>query len=438
MFENTELMRYIVIALIGAIAAVLVNRNVAVFNDGLRPIMPEFIEGRMDRKALAATSFALSFGLVVGFGIPFSIGTNILLIHSVLLGTDIIGTWFPSSKKGFVFSGVVGALYGMGLVYGLELVVDIFKKLPVNFIPAMDAVGAPVITAFAAFPALVVAMQFGFKRGILTFVLTFLTRQFFAYYGNINLGATEVTLNADGMALLVGMSIMIFFAIRQKADPNESGANAALLSLFADRVAKIKKNIWFLAVSGGLIAAAASMLMMAGDPISLNLVKQGNLSAASMTSLARAISFIPLVATTAIVTGVYSPAGTKFVFVVGFLFPHHPLLAFIVGALTVMIEVYTLDLIAKALDKYPGMKAAGEHIRVAMNKVLEISLLVGGMMAADKIAPGLGFLFVAGIYTLNKYMKKPVDDMAVGPVAAILLGIIVNILYAVGLYVPGK
>ncbi|MDN4592479.1 YhfT family protein [Polycladomyces subterraneus] len=38
--------------------------------------------------------------------------------------------------------------------------------------------------------------------------------------------------------------------------------------------------------------------MMAGDPISLNLVKQGNLSAAIMTSLARAISFIPLVATT--------------------------------------------------------------------------------------------------------------------------------------------
>lgn len=61
--------------------------------------MPEYIEGRMTRAELAATSFALGFGLVIGFGIPFSIGSPIILAHSILLGSDIIGIWCPDSKK---------------------------------------------------------------------------------------------------------------------------------------------------------------------------------------------------------------------------------------------------------------------------------------------------------------------------------------------------
>ncbi|HPA93979.1 MAG TPA: YhfT family protein [Petrotogaceae bacterium] len=123
-------MGYVLIALIGCMAAILANKGVAVFNDGLRPIMPEYLEGRMDKKALAATSFALSFGLVIGFGIPVSIAATIILIHSVLLGTDIIGTWSPSGKKGMIIAGVVGALYGLGIMVGLQVIVDVFAKLP--------------------------------------------------------------------------------------------------------------------------------------------------------------------------------------------------------------------------------------------------------------------------------------------------------------------
>jgi len=66
-------MKIVIIALIGALASIMANKGIAVFNDGLRPIMPEHIEGRMSRKELAATSFAMSFGLVIGFGIPFSL-----------------------------------------------------------------------------------------------------------------------------------------------------------------------------------------------------------------------------------------------------------------------------------------------------------------------------------------------------------------------------
>ena len=71
-----------------------------------------------------------------------------------------------------------------------------------------------------------------------------------------------------------------------------------------------------------------------------------------------------------------------------------------------------------------------------MSKVLEVALLVGGLMAANAMAPGLGLFVVIGLYVLNKTSKKPIVDMAVGPMGAILVGILINILFVVGLYLP--
>ena len=63
-------MKYIVIVCIGALASVLANRGIAVFNDGFRAIVPQYYDKKISRKELAAMSFAVSFGLVIGFGIP--------------------------------------------------------------------------------------------------------------------------------------------------------------------------------------------------------------------------------------------------------------------------------------------------------------------------------------------------------------------------------
>lgn len=426
-------MNYIVAILLGALASFLANRGVAVFNDGLRPIVPEFLEGRMDRKSLAATSFALSFGLVVGFGIPFSLTTPIILVHSILLATDIIGTSFSADKKGAILSTVVGGIYGILITLGLKIIVELFAKLPVNFLPALGKVGAPIIVAFAAFPALVVAYQYGFKKGATTFIVTILIRQLFQVYGKISFGGSTIALNPDGMALLVGMIIMVTFAMREKSTTTGVGSNEMLLNIFAARVERIKKNMISLGLMGGVISAAISLNLIAGDPISLNLLAEGKISEAGLAALARAIGFVPLVATTAIATGVYAPAGMTFVFVIG-IFLRNPIIAFVGGVLAIIVEICALGAIAKFLDKFPGVKACGDQIRTAMSKVLEISLIVGGMIAADAMAPGLGYLFVAGVYVLNKTAKKPLVDMAVGPVSAIALGIILNIFSLIGLY----
>src|SRR5699024_4461060 len=153
-------MEILFVVLIGAIAAILANRNIAVFNDGLRPIVSEHIEGNLNRRELGLTAFAMSFGLVIGFGIPFTLSASIILIHSILLGTDIIGLVTPKNKWGSPVAAVVGGLYGWGLMVGLEGFVKLFEYLPVNFLEPMGQVGDPVVVSFMDFLAIVVYLSF--------------------------------------------------------------------------------------------------------------------------------------------------------------------------------------------------------------------------------------------------------------------------------------
>jgi cell division protein FtsW (lipid II flippase) len=60
------------------------------------------------------------------------------------------------------------------------------------------------------------------------------------------------------------------------------------------------------------------------------------------------------------------------------------------------------------------------------------------MMAANAMAPGLGFFVVAGLYILNQTAKRPMVTMAVGPMGAIFVGVLINVLYVLGLYLPPK
>ncbi len=422
-------MKILMIAIIGALAAIMSNKGIAVFNDGLRPIMPEYLEGRMNRKELAATAFAMGFGLVIGFGIPFSLTTSIILIHSIFLGTDIIGTFCPDNKKGTIISIIIGALYGVGIVTGLEGIVKAFEKLPVNFMDSLGLVGAPIVVAFAVFPALATAYQYGAKKGLLNLIISLVVRQIAVAINPINMGSAAINLNPEGMALVAGMIVLMVYATREKVEED----TVDLSSVFGQRVEKIKENIVILMIMGGLVAAATSLNYVAGDPISLNLAGEGKYVDAGFAALARGIGFIPLIVSTTIATGVYGPVGMTFIFAIGF-FIKNPIISFIVGAAVMGLEVLLLGKIGHSMDKYPGIREAGDNIRNAMSKLLEVALLVGGMNAANAIAPGMGFFIVAGLYILNEISGKPVVSMAVGPISAILVGILANLLSLIGLF----
>ncbi|MBE8595997.1 YhfT family protein [Xenorhabdus sp. BG5] len=427
------------LAAIGAIAAMMANRGIAVFHDGLRPLLPEYLEGRMSRKALAATSFALSIGLVVGFGIPFSLTAPIVLVHSLLLGTDMIGIWCANSRRGFIASGVIGALYAIALLAGLRSVVELFAMLPVNFTDDLKKVGDPIVACFALFPAMVVGYQYGYRKGLLVMFTALVGYLATKAIGPLSFGGMiekPVSIDPNGAALLLSMIAMFYFAMRERPTQTaeQKGANEVLIGLFSTRIERIQKNKWLLILCGGLTASAATMSfsLLAEGPVSLQLMAQGEQTNALLVALARAISFIPLVGTTAIATGVYSPNGMKFVFVAG-LATNNPWIAFVAGGITMFIEIQLLAKIAIWLDKYPGVKACSGHIRTAITKMLEVALLVGAMIAANAILPGMGFMIVAGIYLLNRTSKRPLVEMAIGPIATIIVGILANLLFLLGI-----
>ena len=431
-----SVIKIIVIAIAGALGSALANRGIAVYHDGLRPIMPELIEGRMKRVELATIAFGLSFGLVIGFGIPFSLTSSIILVHSLWLGTDIIGTWFPGSfekgwmkdKKsmwGFIGSIVTGGAYGALLVVGLQAIVNLFEKLPINFFGSLGSLGDPIIYAFAIFPAVAVAMQFGVKKGLITFALTILARQVASAAG---------LSSADGIALAVGVLVLMGFAIADKPK-GEKKSEQSMQALFTERANRIKKNLPYIALMGAVYGVACNLALMMEGPQSITALAAGDRAAATSITIARAISFIPLKAMTSLTSGVFAMDGFGFVATVGLLSPNW-IVAAIAGAATMSLEAYSLVFIGKLLDKFPGVRNAADNIRTSMTKLLEVATLVGSMIAANAMAPGLGFLVVAGAYVLNEITGTRIVRMAIGPIAAIFTGILINVLAVVGLYTP--
>ena len=431
-----DILKYIVIIAIGALASMLANRGIAVFNDGFRAIVPQYYDKQISRQELAAISFSISFGLVIGFGLPTSIGASIILIHCLLLTTDIIGVSCPDSKLGLIMSGVIGGLYGLLLLIGLEFIVTLFGMLPYNFLSDLGSVSTYMTIAFAIFPALAVAYQHGFQKGAITAIVTVVAWFLLKKFGTFPIGeGKSFTLNADGMAMLVGVIMMLVYAAQIKG---EGSANATLTQVFSSKLERIRKNWFLLAIMGGLIAAGTSLAIVAGDPASLAALGNGQAAEGGMIALARAIGFVPLVFTTSIVTGVYAPAGCTFVFVVGLFLNGNPLLALILGAGVMIVELLLINVFAKGMDKFPGVKEMGEHIRTSMTKVIEITLMVGAVVGAEKTAAafglsGVGAMFVIAVVLLNRRSKKPIVEMAIGPVACILFGLLANVLALIGL-----
>lgn len=149
-------------------------------------------------------------------------------------------------------------------------------------------VGSPVVVAFSIFPAVAIAYQHGFKKGAISLGATALTLFAVKKFGTFELGnGTTFTLSAEGMSLLVGMIFMIIFAIGVKSEGSD--ANQNLISIFLERVNRIKKNWLILAGVGGLVSAATSLLIIAGDPISLSLLGEGKYSEAALAAFARGI-----------------------------------------------------------------------------------------------------------------------------------------------------
>lgn len=421
--EQLNILKIVTFAIMGGYATFLANRTIAVYHDGLRPIMPEFLNGRMSRKELAGISFAISIGFITGFAMPITLATGIIVIHIILLTADIIGV----SIKNTILAVIVGAIYGGAITVVLDSVISMFAYLPVNFLDALASVGDPIIYAFVAFPAVAVAYQFGKKKGLITFLFSLLGRILIEFINPVTIVGNEVSLSPEGIAMLFGMICLIIFAAKDKSRGDDTNSN-----LFSDSVARIKKNIWYLIPMGVIIAVAANYQWIAGEPIADALLAKGDVTSAAIVAFIQAIAFLPLVMTTALVSGVYATNGwCDWLEGLGYIAPN-PLVAAVLGGTAMGLEVLSLGRISKFLNKFPALKMSGDNIRTAMTLILEIALLVGGINAGSQIWGGTGVFIVVGLYILNEITGRPVMKMAAAPIAAIVVGILANIAAVIG------
>lgn len=430
-----NLFNIVIIMMLTGLTSFISHMGMAVFHDGIRPVIPEYLSGRLKRLEMASVAFGLSVGFIASVGIGNALATNLLNPWLLFLATDIIGVVSPNK----VLSMIFGAIWGLLSLTGIGTVNMVLTGAPIDLIGGMASVGEYVVTGFSLFPIIAIIMQFGVKNGILSTVIVILFRV---------LGSKFSSISADSWTMFVGVLMLLGFAIFKDVKGNVNKNTKNENNIFSERVLKIRKNIIFLMLSGALIALASNLRIFAGSDVSMfdlsRAYSMSDISASNQliktvatNEFFRGLSFIPLIATTAVTTGVYGVAGFTFVYVIGYLSPN-PLIALIGGAIIICMEVLLLGSIGKFLGKFPSLRDSSDNIRSSMNLSVEFALLIGSVIAATKMSATTtlgasgGFLIIAVIYLINEVSGKRIMKMAIGPIAAILTGIILNILYFVG------
>jgi hypothetical protein len=488
----------LVVMALTACTALAAHLGKSVFHDGIRPIMPEFLEGRMKRAELASVSFGLSIGFIVSVGVSFAISFQLLNPWLLFLPTDILGViafapWLAA---------VLGAAWGLVVIFGLAGVQLAFGALPVDLLGALGQLSTPVLVGFTAFPIIAILSQFGKVRALIAAIAALIVRQILPLIAGIFTGKSNAALeqarqiahvtfaknaafadkvnalqhaaqgntqvqnlisqasNNNSLAntiggfsmqiallMLVGMIFLICFSISQdKKNRKENGGNAYEVdaeeeNIFDVRTKKIYKALPLLAVIGALIAAAANLHIFTGSDVAGPILQKAwaasgqqqkdLLHSAAVADIIRGLSFIPLIATTALATGVYGVVGLTFVFPIGYLSPNW-IVAAILGAIWFTIEILALRGIGRFLQRYPSLRESSEHIRSSMNTMMELALFIGGAFAAMQMAPtatGLSLTIYVLLYAANEGMGRPIMKLAAGPIAIIITGILLNVLY---------
>ncbi|MFE3253507.1 YhfT family protein [Streptomyces sp. NPDC059209] len=421
----------------------------AVFNDGVRPFMLDFIQGRSTRSATTAVSFGLSAGFIFGLGAPMALSTGVLNPWLVFLPTDILGILSP--KKWI--APLLGGAWGAVVVFGLNGANSVAHDLPVDFLTALQQMSTPILFLFTLFPVLAITKQFGRLRGGIAAV--------------VELALVVMTMKIwpdifpGSIAMAVGVLTLIGFAVskdlaQRKADRAEAAKAAAaggvtpelkdgaaddaedpMASLFSASALRLRRHLpLFMLLGAGVCVLAQSHVFGGGEATSF-LIAKGDYAEAAQVDFYRAFGFVPLIATTALASGAYGIAGFTFVYPIGYLMPN-PFIAAVVGAAVFALEVLALSAIGRVLGKLPSVRDSSEHLRSAIGDALGLAILFGSLMAANVMGGGLGILIVGGLYLLNESMGRPVVRMAAAPAAVIVGGVLLNILYWLDLFTPIK
>ena len=298
----------ILFPLLGALSAMMANRAVCVFHDGLRPMMPAIYESKsMSRTQISAISFALMIGFFVGFAVPFSIGIVIPLCYLIFLVTDWIGVSLPGEFKdgwlkdkksllGFIGSGVLGGAWGAFMAVGVGLIPQFAEALPVDMLNPMTYITPALIACFVSFPVLAIGYRFGIKKGAISLLAVLIARQV-----SILLGAPD----GNPWVLASGTVILLYLAFTDKRSNEtiDEASAKAMEDIFEIRVNRIKQYTIPLVLLSALIGIAINFPAFALDPPQGPLMAEGRRIEAAIVLFSLGIAFFPMKFSTALLSG---------------------------------------------------------------------------------------------------------------------------------------
>jgi hypothetical protein len=436
-------------AAIGGMSAVLANRAVSVFHDGLRPTMSSVRSGTLPRRELSRTSWKLAFGFFWAFGIPFSLGFVVPLVYMVFMLSDWIGVSAPAdhsrpwhrsseSRKGVAIALLGGAVYGAVMALLLHLAAKGMHSLPIEMANATPLFSGPALGAFFLFAVLTAAYHFGVRRAAPSLL---------AALGAWILGDAIDAGQPAAWAFVAAFAVLIVQLVQHVRAPEPvavavggGDAGVAAWALEEDdeedddflfgQVRRIKSAIVPIVILAGLMGAAYNWGFMAKDPISGHLYALGLAVPAAIVMAAWAFAFLPMKLTTAAVTGTMA-TGTFLDAAVAMLMPDPLSAAVAVGVLRVA-EVWSIVPLVRLFERVPEIREVADVMRTAIFHVMEIGFLIGGALVAARFAGEFGFAAVIGAWWLNSRANSPVMPMAVGPFAALVVGLLANVLHAAG------
>jgi Protein of unknown function len=459
-----------------AFTALVSHLALGVFNDGVRPFLLDFVQGRSTRAATTAVAFGLSAGFVFGLGAPMALSSGVLNPWLLFLPTDVLGI-FAARRW---LAPLLGGAWGAVVVYGLGGANRAAHRLPVDFLTAMQQMSTPILYLFTLFPAIAVIRQFGRLRGsvvgVVELALVVLTMK---VWPHVFAGALAM---AAGVLMLIGFAVARdvtgFRAQRAVAvgsapdggppgtaertapadglmdaddrmptghpmnadDPLDGDVPAPedpMASLFGASAARLRTWLPLFMLLGAGVCVLSQAHVFGGGEATSFLIAKGQYSEAAQVDFYRAFGFLPLIATTALASGAYAIAGFTFVYPVGYLMPN-PWLAALAGAGVMAAEVLALATIGRWLGRLPSVHGSSEHLRAAITTTLDLAILFGSLMAANAMGGGFGILVVGGLFLLNETMGRVVVRMAAAPAAVVVGGILLNVLHWIHLFTPVK
>ncbi len=384
----------------------------------------------MSRAEFAIVVTGMGFGWVLA-GFSQWLGYGLIAVHLTLIATDCLGAWSPNKIVALALGGAWGAL----CAFGTSFIQAGFNALPYNFLSDLTQITTPVLPVFCMYPAVAIAGQFDSKKGITTGCIEAAVYIICTIVGKVTIGGVSISLYPYTFAMLAGMICLMVFAAKKTKGGDAIENTEEESNLFTKNANRIKSNWVYLCIQGALNALGINILAQAYQPAVLSAAINANdMSVFWLSMIGVIIAFIPLIVSTSLATGVYQAVGLTTCMLVGSMAPTW-WLAPIFGFAAEFVELQLLGLLGKGLSKFPELSKCGDHIRDAMISCLNIALTVGSFLAANAMWSGVGIMIVGGFYVVNEITGQKLPKSAVGPIAAVTVGILFNIMVALGLVV---